>query len=94
MPACSTPGSTKWRSSSQPVSLAEVERFEARLGVPLPAGFRALLLRAGAGAGPYYGVWRPKRIWDETNSLGCAVGRRGADLDISTTTGCMAWGAD
>lgn len=61
-------GAATHRYVSQAVSLAEVERLETRLGVSLPDDFRAFLLRVGAGAGPYYGVWAPERIWDETSA--------------------------
>jgi hypothetical protein len=49
-----------------PVSLDEVEAFEARCGITLPAAYVALVTRVGsggpahdgAGAGPFYGLYR------------------------------------
>ena len=42
-----------WRS--RPVALFEVEAFEARHGLRLPAAYRAWITEVGVGAGPFYG---------------------------------------
>ncbi|HEY8072969.1 MAG TPA: SMI1/KNR4 family protein [Labilithrix sp.] len=46
------------------VSEAELAAFETKHGVALPPDFRAFLVQAGIGAGPYYGLLGPSRLGD------------------------------
>jgi hypothetical protein len=62
-------GSEKHGYVSTPVDPAEVDRFEAELGTPLPAEFRNFLLELGYGAGPYYGIWSPQESPREVRML-------------------------
>jgi hypothetical protein len=46
-------------------SESELRMLESRLGITLPAEYRALLSEIGSGAGPYYGLWSPAKVWEE-----------------------------
>ncbi|MEZ4475594.1 MAG: SMI1/KNR4 family protein [bacterium] len=54
-PACTLFGAAGHRWLSRPVPVAEVEAFERRNAVPLPAAYRAWITQVGVGAGPFYG---------------------------------------
>lgn len=49
-------GSRKHLYKNNPVSYAEIERFENNYNFTLPEGFRTFLIEIGYGAGPYYGI--------------------------------------
>jgi hypothetical protein len=47
----------------------EVRHFEKALGVSLPEEYSQILIEAGSGAGPYYGLLAPANILSEISSL-------------------------
>ncbi len=75
-------GATGHQYKSHPVSEAELDQFEAELGVCLPEDYRQFLQEVGYGAGPYYGLLSPNQVleamreesseWpDSKNAPGC-----------------------
>jgi hypothetical protein len=50
-------------------SPAEITLLEEQLGVRLPEQYAQLLIETGSGAGPYYGLFPPRRILREIELL-------------------------
>jgi hypothetical protein len=61
-------GANCHRYACFPLSGAELEHFESILDVTLPQAYRTHLIETGVGAGPYYGLFSPKQVYDELTS--------------------------
>lgn len=62
-------GAEKHKYQSVPIKESDLAAFESWCGLTLPITYREHLLRIGAGAGPYYGLWKPAEIRSELEAL-------------------------
>lgn len=69
-PALAIFGASHHRYQHRPLTAAEVDAFEQRLGVVLPPEYRQFLLTIGVGAGPYYGLFTPDETLLELRGAG------------------------